>query len=209
MRCAIFFVTKYLRINKEKEFVMGDCTKDINTAGKRKMRVKTGNRLMYGAAFLLAMSCLCASFSGRISGQDNTMPTPRDVWERFEKNAEPMHYFITSDKIIRSETDSEKKLRRVEFSFSSQRVPYEREVDGKIRWEMKDLWHEVVIYISADPALMNEKKKGRYECTLRGDPPTACLVEVQDTARGSRGYVSSLPQNYHCQGRKRETSAPD
>jgi len=53
------------------------------------------------------------------------------------------------------------------------------------------LWRDLVWY----PTLLRRKKGDLYEGYLHGKTPDAWLVEVQDTANGHRGYVSSLPQD--------------
>jgi hypothetical protein len=52
-------------------------------------------------------------------------------------------------------------------------------------------WRDLMWY----PSLMVRKGPGLYEGHVPGRTPDAWLVEVQDTAQGFRGYVSSLPQD--------------
>lgn len=88
----------------------------------------------------------------RIS-EKTSISTPKQLWERFQKTLSPFRYTIQKDEIVMSDTDPEKKLRRIDFAFSSQ------EVVSDDLMEKKKLWHKGVIFIPADPGILNNSAR--------------------------------------------------
>lgn len=110
------------------------------------------------ALFLsIGMLSPCPAFSDEPAA-DST-PTPDRIWRDYQKALEPLTYEITKNETIASETDPGKRLRRLDFIFSSQEVPIEQEVSGEKQWRMTKLWHEGVIFIPEDPELDSKPRR--------------------------------------------------
>jgi hypothetical protein len=91
--------------------------------------------------------------------RDST-PAPAQIWKTFQEKLGPLTYNITKNEIIASETDPEKRLRRLDFTFSSQEVPVDHEVSGERRWRMTKLWHDGVIFLPEDPGRAGDGMRG-------------------------------------------------
>lgn len=129
---------------------------------KEIMTIKTWNRRILSAVFFYIMINMGMGASGTEAVQSTPTPTPKQIWERFQKITGLLSYTITGDEIISSETDPKMKVRRVDFTFSSQEVPYETGESGETGWEMKELVHAGVIFIPADPDVSNRPgRKGK------------------------------------------------
>jgi len=100
-------------------------------------------------------------FSLPLASPKETLPerTPSEIWKNFQKTLEPLTFTITRDEIVSSETDPKKKLRRLDFAFSSQDVPVDRKISGKKQWRMAKLWHEGVIFIPQDRARTRDRSQ--------------------------------------------------
>lgn len=80
---------------------------------------------------------------GSAVDQENLLPSPRELWERCQETLPPFSFEVLGDEIIRSSTDPQKELRRIEVRFTSQVVgQWGRRMD-----------HTAVIHMPADPAV--------------------------------------------------------
>jgi pimeloyl-ACP methyl ester carboxylesterase len=105
---------------------------------------------------------------------DTVSPTPPELWERFRKTLPPFEYTIVSDDIIQSDTDPEKRLRRVEVKFTSQVV------------EGKKMGHRGVILMPADPKVnLDPDRRGNVVIIAH-----AFLNEERDSV--IRNYVEPI-----------------
>jgi len=76
--------------------------------------------------------------------QAASVPNIRQLWERCRETLIPFSYKVLSDRIVASDTDPSKKLRRMEVRFASQTVG---------QWERR-MTHTAVVHLPADPALL-------------------------------------------------------
>ena len=96
------------------------------------------------AAAALALGILIAGpgAAGRAGASDQaapaSVPTPRQIWDRFRTTLPPLDARIEKDEIIPSDTDPRIKLRRIEVKF------YSQEIDGKA-WG-----HPCVVFLPAE-----------------------------------------------------------
>lgn len=103
---------------------------------------------MKNCCFFFLWLALIFPLSGRTGAavQDPAIETPQQLWRQFQKELPPLSFTIEKDQVIRSETDPNKSLRRLDFCFSSQKVPVEADI-GADKWIFKDLIHRGVIFI--------------------------------------------------------------
>lgn len=99
---------------------------------------------------------------------ENLSPTPPQLWDRFRKTLPPFEFTVVSDEIVRSDSDPDQELRRVEVKFIS------NVVDGKT------MGHRGVIFMPADPG-------------LNKSPARSGKVVI--VAHGAGGKIS-FPYNY-------------
>lgn len=116
-------------------------------------------RRAIGMSLLLSALATAGPGRGQQDEPAEPVPTPKAIWEQFQTTLEPFSYTIVKDEIVASETDPDKKLRRVTFSFSSQVVPCKAE--GEDEWRLEKLWHDGVIFIPADPAVATDPERQR------------------------------------------------
>ena len=76
-------------------------------------------------------------------------PTPRELWERLQREMPPFAYTIDKDETVTSDTDPRQKLRRIEVSFRSQTV-------GVFRRRMD---HRAVVYMPASPDILKAAER--------------------------------------------------
>jgi hypothetical protein len=77
------------------------------------------------------------------------LETPRQMWQRLQREMPPFSYKIDKDEVVTSDTDPRQQLRRIEVSFRSQTVGvYRRRMD-----------HKAVIYMPADAARNQAKER--------------------------------------------------
>jgi len=81
------------------------------------------------------------------SSQEISMPSPKQLWERCQKSLPAFKYDIEKDEIVRSDTNPDQKLRRIEVKF------YSQEIEGK-KWG-----HPCVVFMPADPQVYNMPEK--------------------------------------------------
>ena len=146
----------------------------------------------------LILACVGPVFGGAIATTGEETPTPREIWERFEKTIGPLEYSVTSDELISSETDPGIMIRRIGFSFTSQRVPVEMEENGEVRWEMKDLWHHGIIYLASDPGINDlPERKGKVVIVGGGSGPyrQSFLSNYGDPIAVRTGYPTMVLPN--------------
>lgn len=117
--------------------------------------MKTRSAIL-GTAFLLALlpGGGTATTEQARPGQE-PVPTPSELWARFQKSLVPFTHRIVRDEIVESESIPGKMLRRIEFSFTSQTVPCRKDGGEQTEWVMRDLKHEGVIFIPTDPGVLN------------------------------------------------------
>lgn len=113
-----------------------------------------------GLGTVLAL-CIGNPSLGRDGNDQAPVEEPRQIWDRFRASVAPFDYTILKDEIVPSETDPKVRLRRLEFSFTDQKVPVRNTIAGETVWEMSALWHEGVIFIPHDPDLLN--RSGRRD----------------------------------------------
>jgi hypothetical protein len=158
----------------------------------------TWNVRLKTAVYFFTIICLGTVFAGTMFEQSNPIPNPKEIWERFQKITGPLSYTITGDEIILSETDPKMKLRRIHFTFSSQDVPYETVESGETRWEMKELIHNGVIFIPADPGVTNRPgRKGNVVIVggLPGPYRQSFLSNYGEPIAVSTGYPTMVLPN--------------
>lgn len=80
----------------------------------------------------------------------DTLISPPELWKRFQKNLPELGLTIVKDEIIKSDSDPEIKLRRVELKF------YSQEIDGR-KWG-----HPCVVFMPAvRKDYMKKEKRGK------------------------------------------------
>jgi len=78
------------------------------------------------------------------------IPTPKEIWEQCQKTLPVYSYTISKDEIVRSNTNPDQKLRRIEVKF------YSQEIMGK-KWG-----HSCVVFMPADSKYyMTSERKGK------------------------------------------------
>jgi hypothetical protein len=125
----------------------------------------------------------------------DTVSTPRELWQRFEKTLPPPEISIKADNTIRSCTDPTKELRRLEFTFCSQKY------EGK-RWI-----HPCVLFIPSDyhkyGKLADRKGKVVIIAHSGGSETEPFLLNYGDPIATLSGYPTLVFQNPG-EGRERE-----
>ncbi|HOW86803.1 MAG TPA: hypothetical protein P5119_10205 [Candidatus Aminicenantes bacterium] len=117
-------------------------------------------------------------------------PTLRRLWDRCRASMPPFSYQVTSDRVVRSDTDPRLELRRVEVRFTSQVVG---------QWERR-MTHTAVIHMPADPAVLRDPgRKGKVVVVANacGDPTTVANYGEPIAARtGYPTMVLPIPGEY-------------
>jgi len=104
---------------------------------RKRFRVRAAAALiLLGALIAGPGAAVRASASGQAAPA--SVPTPRQIWDRFRTTLPPLDAKIEKDEIIPSDTDPRIKLRRIEVKFTSQ------EIDGKA-WG-----HPCVVFLPAE-----------------------------------------------------------
>jgi len=110
-------------------------------------------------SFSLVILLLFSVWPGSIL-PETEIKTPQQLWRQFQKELPPLSFTIEKDQIISSETDPGKKLRRLDFCFSSQKVPVEAGT-GADKWIFMDLIHRGVIFIPIHKDIRAAKSSGK------------------------------------------------
>ena len=118
------------------------------------------------------------------------LPTPRQLWERVQRDMAPFGYSILRDEVVVSDTDPSLKLRRLELSFRSQTV-------GVFRRKMD---HKALVYMPADPA-RNQAPERRGKVVVVGyrygnDYMIGSYAEPIAARTGYPTMILSVPGEY-------------
>jgi hypothetical protein len=152
-------------------------------------------RSVTGMSFLLSVLGAAMQSPAQDSQPAAPVPTPKEMWERFQITLEPFEYAVVKDEVVASETDPSRKLRLVTFSFSSQLVPVKGDGDA---WQLEKLWHDGVIFIPTDPALANDpERRGKVVVvgSLSGPYHQSFLSSYGDPIATRTGYPTMVVPN--------------
>ena len=127
---------------------------------------------------------LCASAGSSIEQP----PSPKMLWERLQRTLPALTYDVKSDQIVTSDTDPERKLRRIEIRFVSQVI------NGI------PMAHEAVIFIPASSAIRaTDEDRGKVVVVTRNFEDTTIEGNYGEPIAARTGYptmVLLLPGNY-------------
>jgi pimeloyl-ACP methyl ester carboxylesterase len=117
-------------------------------------------------------------------------PSVRQLWERSRETLLPFSYKVLKDEVVASDTDPEKKLRRLEVRFASQAVG---------QWERR-MTHTGVIHLPVDPRLEADPGRRGKVVVIAGAFGDASIIDNYGEPIAARtGYptmVLPIPGEY-------------
>lgn len=142
--------------------------------------------------FLLVFAVKFESVAQINSNSQTSVPTPKQLWERFRNARAPLEYAIKKDEIVSSDILPGQKLRRIDFIFSSQEVPTEN------LSEMRKLWHQAVLFCPAEEeSIKRPDRRGKVVIvgSLVGPYKQSFLSNYGDAIAVRTGYPTLVLPN--------------
>lgn len=124
------------------------------------------------------------------SGQENTFPSPKELWDRCQETLPPFSYKVLKDEVVPSTTDPRQNLRRMEVRFTSQVVG---------QWERR-MGHTAVIHMPADPQVyMAPERRGKVVVVANSYNDRMMVHDYGEPIAARTGYptmVLPIPGEY-------------
>lgn len=142
------------------------------------------------ASWIAALATFLLIGSDGRAQQPVEVPTPRQLWERAQREMARFTYTVDKDELVTSDTDPRQKVRRIDVSFRSQTV-------GVFRRRMD---HKAVIFMPADPAInQTPERRGKVVVVAQPDGGEYFLHRYGEPIAMRTGYptmVLRIPGDY-------------